>query len=109
MHKALALGLLLGGCAYTSGTTAVAPMGPDTYSVSGSAGMYAGGSAEARTLALQSANAHCNMQGRQLKVIAIEPAGIRANVTFQCLNSGDARLQQPMPGQTFNVNVNAGR
>lgn len=109
MHKTLLLGLLLGGCAYTSGTTAVAPIGPDTYSVGGSAGQYAGGSAEARTIALQKAGDYCGQQGRSLKVVAIEPAGIRANVTFMCLAPGDARLQQPMQGQTFNVNVNAGR
>lgn len=109
MTRALILGLLLGGCAYTSGTTAVAPLGADTYSVGASAGQYVGGSAEARTLALQKADAHCGQQGRSLKVIAIEPAGIRANVTFMCLAAGDARLQQPMGGQTLNVNVNAGQ
>lgn len=109
MRTALVLGLLLGGCAYTSGTTAVAPIGPDTYSVGGSAGQYVGGSAEARTIALQKAGDYCRQQSRALKVIAIEPADIRTNVTFQCLAAGDARLQQPMQGTTLNVNVNAGR
>lgn len=109
MHKTLILGLLLGGCAYTTDTTAVAPIGPDTYSVGASAGQYVGGSAEARTLALQKANTHCTQQDRSIKVLAIEPAGIRSNVTFQCLAAGDARLQQPMGGQTLNVNVNAGQ
>lgn len=64
MHKTLILGLLLGGCAYTSGATAVAPIGPDTYSVGASAGIYAGGSAGARTLALQSAGNYCAQQDR---------------------------------------------
>ncbi len=109
MRKTLILGLLLSGCAYTTDTTAVAPIGPDTYSVGASAGQYVGGSAEARTLALQKANGHCMQQGRSLKMLAIEPAGIRANVTFMCLAAGDERLQQPMPGQTLNVNVNAGQ
>lgn len=40
MHRILALALLLGGCAYTSQTTVVAPMGGDTYSVGASSGKY---------------------------------------------------------------------
>lgn len=109
MHKALALGLLLGGCAYTTQSTAVAPMGGDTYSVGATAGRYVGGSTEARSIALQKANAYCGERALQTKVIGIEPADERTNVTFQCLAAGDARLQQPMSGQTINVNLNQGR
>ena len=101
--------VLLSGCAYTTSTTAVAPMGQDTYSVGASAGEYAGGSAEARTLALQKANGHCQSLSRQLKVLAVEPAGERTNVTFQCLMPGDPRLAQPSSGPTINVNLNQGR
>ncbi len=109
MKKIMAVTLLLSGCAYTTSTTEVAPMGLDTYSVGATAGHYVGGSAEARSLALQKANGYCQRQNLQTKVVAIEPAGERANVTFQCLAVGDVRLQQPMAGQTFNVNVNQGR
>jgi hypothetical protein len=109
MKQAIFAALLLGGCAYTTSTTDIAPMGLDTYSVGATAGHYVGGSAEARSLALQKANGYCQRQSLQTKVVAIEPAGERANVTFMCLAANDPRLQAPMAGQTFNVNVNQGR
>lgn len=109
MKRVLILAMLLGGCAYTTSTTEVAPMGLDTYSVGATAGHYVGGSAEARSLALQKANGYCQQQGRQMKAVAVEPADTRTNVTFQCLAAGDARLQAPMAGQTINVNLNQGR
>lgn len=109
MKRALVLCLLIGGCAYTKQSTAVAPMGQDTYSVGATAGQYVGGSAEARTMALQKANEHCTGLGRSLKVLSVEPAHERTNVTFQCLMANDPRLQQQVPGQTINVNVNQGR
>jgi hypothetical protein len=84
-------------------------MGGGTYTVGATAGHYVGGSAEARVLAIQKANGFCQSQGRQAKVLAVEPAGTRANMTFQCLAPGDPRMSQPMPGQTINVNVNQGR
>ena len=107
--RVLILGLLLGGCAYTTSSTEVAPMGGNTYSVGATAGQYVGGSAEARSIALRKANAYCEARDRQSKVLAVEPAGIRTNVTFQCLAPDDPRMATPMPGKTVNLNVNAGR
>lgn len=74
-----------------------------------SVGEYAGGSAEVRTLALQKANGHRQSLTRQLKVLVVEPAAERTNVTFQCLMSGDPRLVQPLGSPTINVNLNQGR
>ena len=101
--------LLLGGCAYATYSTDVQPIGGDTYSVGATAGQYVGGSAGARAEALKKANGYCAARDLQMKAIAIEPAGIRTNVTFMCLQPGDLRLAAPMPGTTYNVNVNAGR
>lgn len=109
MRAILLTALLLGGCAYATYSTDVQPIGGDTYSVGATAGQYVGGSAGARAAALQKANAYCGARDLQMKAVAIEPAGIRTNVTFLCLQPGDPRLAAPLPGQTYNVNVNAGR
>lgn len=107
--RALILVLLLGGCAYTKETTSVTPIGPDTYSVGASAGQYVGGSSEARSLAFRKASDYCNEGSRQIRVIGVEPAGIRTNVTFQCLPMGDARLHEPAGiGKALSVNINSG-
>lgn len=103
--RVLFLALLLGGCAYMTETTEVSQIGPNTYSVGATAGHYAGGSPQARSLAIQKANAYCAQQDRQTNVIAIEPAGVRANVAFQCVQPGAPGV---MPGQPINVNVNTG-
>lgn len=107
--RALLIVLLLGGCAYTRETTAVSPIGLDTYSVGASAGQYVGGSSEARSLAFRKASAFCTEEGRHIRVIGVEPAGIRTNVTFQCLTRGDARLQEPAGiGKGLSINLNSG-
>lgn len=105
MRKVVLLGLLAGGCAYQTSTTAVAPMGGDMYSVGASAGAYAGGSSEARSLALQKAGTHCSSMGRNLAVRSVEPAGGRVDVTFQCLTTAPAQPMAPTP--TMNININS--
>lgn len=113
MTRALILGLLLGGCAYTSGTTEVAPLGGDMYQVGGSAGQYVGGQTQASTLALQKANAFCAGQGRQMQAVGVMPVGGQSQITFRCLDANDPTLAKPFvpPSQTttMNVNVNTGR
>ena len=109
MKTAVIACLLLGGCAYTTSSTQVSQIGADTYSVGATAGQYVGGSAEARSIAIQKANAYCSGYDRATRVVAIEPASVRVNVTFMCLSPDDPRMRAPMPGQTFNVNVNAGQ
>lgn len=111
MHKTLMLGLLLGGCAYTSSTTEVASLGPNVYQVGASAGQYVGGASEARTIALQKGNKYCGDRGQIMRAVSVEPAGGRATVTFQCFNAGDAQLDRPnvAPVGAMTINVNSGQ
>lgn len=109
MRQVLVLALLVGGCAYTTQSTQVAPMGGDTYSVGATAGRYVGGSTEARSIALGKASAFCAERGLQSRVVSIEPAGERANVTFQCMTPADPRMATPAMAPATNINLNIGR
>lgn len=105
--RMLILALLLGGCAYTTYSTDVQPVGQNTYSVGATAGRYVGGSAEARSLAFRKANDYCAKQDRAANVLTVEPADIRATVTFSCVSPGTAPAYPA--GQNVNMNVNVGR
>lgn len=91
---------LLAACA---STPEVAPLGPETFTVSRQAatGFTGIGSLKAQTL--QVAAAHCASLHKQVKVTQVteaQPPFVmgnfpRVDVTFMCLAAGDPRLTQP--------------
>ena len=79
---------LLVSCAYSSD---VVKMGPNTYSVSGTAGSERGGKFGATHVAIEEASSYCQKQGKQINVTHVETATLNdigtgsANITFQCV------------------------
>jgi len=87
----LFLVLLVGCSTHSSG---VLKVGPDTYTVSTSAGPWAGGIVEAKRMALSEANQYCAQQGKDIFVISKEdPRMGPTEVTFRCLKKGASATQ----------------
>jgi hypothetical protein len=100
MNKYLAIFLVLSisGCASTS---QVMKLGPDTYQVEASShNIYGGGSPEAKSNALVSANNYCTNLGKEVLVTNIESGFerpfYRSTITFNCLNKNDPSLKRPI-------------
>ena len=84
---------LLPGCTHSSG---VLKLGPDTYTTSAAAHPAAGGSSEARRMALTEANRYCAQMGKEILVKNIvSGAYTSTEVTFRCLSKDDPELQRP--------------
>ena len=66
------LGLLLTGCALSSGIVTV---GPDTYSLSELRAPVRGGGAEAERVVLARASSFCEQQGRKVFLLDVRPNG----------------------------------
>jgi hypothetical protein len=101
--------LLLTGCPITK-SSGVLQLGPDTYTVSTMAVPGAGGSTEARRMALTEANAHCASINRQILVTNMgssSPYGApgKAEITFRCLAKDDPSLQRPVFQQAPDVTI----
>jgi hypothetical protein len=96
------------GCTQSSG---VLKLGPDTYTTSAAAAPAAGGSSEARRIALTQANEHCGQLGKEILVTNIGTATTNlhgageAEVTFRCLTKGDPDLQRPEFRQVPDVTI----
>ena len=75
-------------CAYSSD---VVKMGPDKYSVTGTAGSERGGAYGAKQVAVETANEYCKKLGKQVNVTNVNVATINSNgtgsadVTFNCV------------------------
>lgn len=98
--KSLLLLVVLALITACTGSSGVLVMGPDTFSVTGSASAYRGGYSEGRRIALESANAHCSMLGKSILVTNVdtvdrEDLAPSTVVTFRCLNDGDQELRRP--------------
>jgi hypothetical protein len=90
----------LAGCTFSK-SSGVLKLGPDTYTTSAVAAPVAGGSSEARRLALTEANEHCSQLGKEILVTNLGTAINHVNnfgnaeVTFRCLAKDDPGLQRP--------------
>jgi hypothetical protein len=94
---------VLAGCTHSSG---VLKLGPDTYTTSAAAAPAAGGSSEARRIALTEANQYCAKMGKEILVKNIGAAsGTSTEITFRCLSKGDPELQRPEIRQAPEVTV----
>lgn len=97
-----AIAVALTGCASNPG---VAPLGPDTYSVTRQAATGFSGLGSLKVKALRQADTFCKKQGRVLRVLQTnesQPPYVlgnfpRAEVEFMCLAPGDSELTRPKP------------
>ena len=101
--------LVLAGCPITK-SSGVMKLGPDTYTVSTMAVPGAGGSTEARRMALTEANAHCASLNREILVTNMGSSNPyagpgKAEVTFRCLAKDDPSLQPPDFHKTPDVTI----
>ena len=84
----VAIATMLTACAYSSD---VVKIGPDTYSVSGTAGSERGGKYGAKQVAIKEANAFCEKLHKQINVINVNVATVNdigtgsADITFSCV------------------------
>ncbi len=86
--------ILVSGCAMTTDPQEI---GPNTYTISGTAAPVRGGEGGARSVALPDAGRYCRSLGRQIVVTGVSqhyvfPANGGADVTFRCLPPGDPGL-----------------
>ena len=86
------------GCASTS---QVMKLGPDTYQVEATShNIYGGGSPEAKSNALSSANKYCNKLGLEVLVTNIasgfERPFYRSTITFNCFSKNNPNLVRPV-------------
>lgn len=90
--------VFLAGCATSSG---VMQLGPDTYTISTHASVVRGGAAGAKRMALEEASRHCASMGKEILVMntgvyaSNYGKGSDADLTYQCLKSGDPELGRP--------------
>lgn len=109
-HLLIAFLFGLAGCASSSG---VIEIGPDTYMVSREAGSGYSGANGQKTLALKEAGQFCTQLKKNLRVTEVNMVngGIgvfpRADVSFMCLEKGDADLTRPgspnAPDQIYEI------
>lgn len=93
----LALVVIVGGCAQTSGVT---KLGPDTYTITTYRSLFRGGTPEAKRDAFSSANEYCEKQNQEVLVnnIEITPTDRgtdHVSIIFKCLNRSDRDYKRP--------------
>lgn len=88
--------VLISACGTTG---SVQKMGPDTFKVSASKHNMSGGAPSAETDALDKANQHCQMLGKEVLVSntskSFERPFYNFSATFLCLSKNDKRLTAP--------------
>jgi hypothetical protein len=93
--------LLVAGCATTSGSSDIAPMGSDTYMLARPGGFFTISGGEVKAQLYRDANEFCQKQGKQLIPVNSSSRDsapytyANAELQFRCLAEGDPDLGRP--------------
>lgn len=91
----------LSGCATTSGTSDIVPIGKDTYMLGRPGGLFTLSGGEVKAQLFRDANKFCHSQGKNLMPVSSESRDsapytyATAELQFRCLADGDPGLGRP--------------
>jgi len=98
---AFAMAATISGCATTSGTDDIVPIGKDTYMIGRPGGFFTISGAEVEAQLFRDANTFCRSQGKNLMPVSSESRNsapytyATAELQFRCLADGDPDLRRP--------------